>query len=158
MHPFADGCGDRYAYALVDDDKVLLMSSSNKSRNILQCDLIQTEGQRKLLEQQQINLGEYLDNNHKLGLVLKDGNVSYFTAFSTSSLSQEVFTVGRVLLIQSTYSGGKLEHKTIWVDVPSWECSVFALKSAIAQKTVHFYVIGWDKQALQSLTVQVDVI
>jgi hypothetical protein len=81
MHPFAENCAN-YAYAPVDDDKVILMSSSNKSRNILQFDLIQTKGQRKLLEQQQINLGEYLDNNHKLGLVLKDGNVSYFAAFS----------------------------------------------------------------------------
>ena len=51
MHPFAENCGPRYAYAPVDDDKVLLMSSSFKSRNILQCDLIQTKGQRKLLEQ-----------------------------------------------------------------------------------------------------------
>ena len=96
-----------------------------------------------MLEQQQINLGEYFESNHKLGLVLKDGNVSYFAAFSKYSLSQ-VCTVRRVLLIQSTYSGGKLEHKTIWVDVPSWECRVFALKSAIVQNTVHFYVIGWD--------------
>ena len=110
-----------------------------------------------MLEQQQINLGEYLDSNHALGLVLKDGNVSYFAAFSKRSISQEVFTVGKVLFIQSTYSGGKLEHKTLWVNVPSWECRVFALKSATAQRTVHFYVIGWDKQALQALIVQVDV-
>ena len=103
MHPFAENCGFRYAYSAVDDDKVLLLSSSIKSKNILQCDLIETRGQRKLLEQQQIDLKEYLDDNHKLGLVLKDGNVSYFAAFSTSSTSQEVFTVGRVLLIQSIY-------------------------------------------------------
>ena len=86
MHPFADYCNNyEYAYALIDDDKVLLMSSSNKSRNILQCDLFKTKGQRKLLEQQQINLGEYLESNHELGLVLKDGNVSYFAAFSNFS-------------------------------------------------------------------------
>ena len=56
MHPFADICNSAYAYAPVDDGKVLLLSSSFKSKNILQCDLIQTKGQRKLLEQQQINL------------------------------------------------------------------------------------------------------
>ena len=96
-----------------------------------------------MLEQQHIDLGEFLDNNHRLGLVLKDGNVSYFAAFSNPSFGKEVCTIKRVLLIQSTYSGGKLEHKTIWVDLPSWECSVFALKSAIVKNTVHFYVIGW---------------
>ena len=69
MHPFAENCGPRFAYAPVDDDKVLLLSTSNKSRNKLQCDLIQTKGQRKLLEQQKIDLGEYLDSNHKLNLV-----------------------------------------------------------------------------------------
>jgi hypothetical protein len=120
------------------------MSSSDKSTNILQFDMIQIKGQRKLLEQQQINLGEYLENNYMLGLVLKDGMLSYFAAFSKPSKSREVFPVGRVLLIQSTYSWGKLEHRTIWVDVPFWECRVFALKSVILQNTVHFYVIGWD--------------
>ena len=144
MHPFTENCGFRYAYSAVDDDKVLLLSSSIKSKNILQCDLIETKGQRKLLEQQQIDLKEYLDSNHALSLVLKDGNASYFAAFSKPSYSQSVFTVRRVLLIQSTYSGGKLEHKTVWVDVPSWECQVFALKSAIVKNTLHFYVIGWD--------------
>ena len=44
MHPFADNCGAKYAYAPVDDEKVLLMSSSFKSKNILLCDLIQTKG------------------------------------------------------------------------------------------------------------------
>ena len=82
MHPFAENCANRYAYAPVDDEKVLLLSSSFDSTNILQCDLIQTKGQHKLLEQQQINLVECLDNNHGLGLVLKDQNVSYFAAFS----------------------------------------------------------------------------
>ena len=85
MHPFADNCAARYAYAPVDDDKVLLLSVSSKSGNILQCDLIQTEGQHKLLEQQQIDLKEHLHSNHMLGLVLKDGNVSYFAAFSKPS-------------------------------------------------------------------------
>ena len=85
MHPFAESCANRYAYAPVDDDKVLLLSSSSESKNLLQCDLIKTKGQRKLLEQQQINLGEYLESNHELGLVLKDGNVSYFAAFSNFS-------------------------------------------------------------------------
>ena len=97
-----------------------------------------------MLDQHEFYLVEYLESNHKLGLVLKDGNVSYFAAFSKSSKSQEVFSVRRVLLIQSTYSGDKLENKTIWVDVPSWECRVFALKSAIVKNTMHFYVIGWD--------------
>ena len=126
MHPFAENCANKYAYSVVDDDKVLLLSSSIDSKNILQCDLIETRGQRKLLEQQQIDLKEYLDDNHKLSLVLKDGNVSYFASLSETSVNQSVFTVRRVLFIQSTYSGGKLEHKTIWVDVPSWECQVFA--------------------------------
>ena len=84
MHPFAENCEYRIAYAPVDDDKVLLISSY-ESRNILQFDLIQTKGQRKLLEKQRINIGEYLDNNHMLGLVLKDGNISYFAAFSKPS-------------------------------------------------------------------------
>ncbi len=57
MHPFVKNC-DYNAYAPVDDDKVLLLSSSSESKNLLQCDLIKTKGQRKLLEQQQINLGE----------------------------------------------------------------------------------------------------
>ena len=74
MHPFADCCAN-HEYAQVDDDKVLLMSSSFLSKNQLQCDLIRTKGQRKLLEQQQIDIGEYFDGNHQLGLVLKDGNV-----------------------------------------------------------------------------------
>jgi hypothetical protein len=102
MHPFAENCGPRFTYAPVDDDKVLLLSSSNQSTKTLQCDLIKTKGQRKLLKKQQINLGEYLNSNHKLGLVLKDGNVSYFAAFSELSIGQEVCTIKRVLLIQST--------------------------------------------------------
>jgi hypothetical protein len=35
MHPFADNCGHKYAHSAVDDDKVLLLSSSIKSKNIL---------------------------------------------------------------------------------------------------------------------------
>jgi hypothetical protein len=85
MHRFAENCGPRFSYAPVDDDKVLLLSSSNKSRNQLQCDLFETKGQRKLLEQQKIDLAAFLESNHKLNLVLKDGNVSYFAAFSKFS-------------------------------------------------------------------------
>jgi hypothetical protein len=35
MHPFAVNCVTRYAYAPVGDDKVLLLSASDDSRNIL---------------------------------------------------------------------------------------------------------------------------
>ena len=35
MHPFAVNCGYRYAYAPVEDDKVLLLSESNNLRNLL---------------------------------------------------------------------------------------------------------------------------
>ena len=35
MHPFAVNCLDKYAYAQVEDDKVLLLSASNDSRNLL---------------------------------------------------------------------------------------------------------------------------
>ena len=35
MHPFAVNCGYRYAYAPVEDDKVLLISESNNLRNLL---------------------------------------------------------------------------------------------------------------------------
>ncbi len=97
-----------------------------------------------MLEQQKIDIGEYLESNHKLNLVLKDGNVSYFAAFSKFSQGQEICSVRRVLLIQSTYSGDKLQHKTVWVDLPSWECNIFALKSATMKNTLHFYIIGWD--------------
>jgi hypothetical protein len=44
MHPFAENCADKFAYSPVDDDKVLLLSSSFYSSNILLCDLIQTKG------------------------------------------------------------------------------------------------------------------
>ena len=105
MHPFAAIFGFRNAYAPVDVDKVLLLSSSHKSKNFLKCELIQTKRQFELLGKQNIDLGEYLDSNHDLSLVLKDGNVTYFAAFSKPSYGQEVCTVRRVLLLQSTYSG-----------------------------------------------------
>ena len=52
----------------------------------------------------------------------------------------------------------KLQFKRIWIDVPSWECRVFALKSTKQKNTMYFYVIGWDKKekALKALTVQVE--
>jgi hypothetical protein len=50
----------------------------------------------------------------------------------------------------------KLQFKRIWIDVPSWECRVFALKSTTLKNTMYFYVIGWDGQALKALTVQVE--
>jgi hypothetical protein len=45
MQPFAESCGFRNAYAPVDSEKVLLISSSHKSKNFLNCELIQTKGQ-----------------------------------------------------------------------------------------------------------------
>ena len=92
-----------------------------------------------------------------LALVFKDNNTTYFAAYSVYDNSQEVFSVDRLLLVQSIYSGGKFELKTLWVDVPSWECTVLALKSANQKNTMHFYVFGWDEKALQALTLQVDV-
>ena len=70
MNPFADECGVYCAYAPIGDAKVLLLSASRNQKNLLQCDLIETKGQRKLLEQQKLDLGEELDFNHLLGLVL----------------------------------------------------------------------------------------
>ena len=103
MYLFPTNCGDCFAYTPVDNENVLLISSSVDSKNRLQCNLIKKKGLNKLLEKQTIDLGGYLEENHKLGLVLKDGNVSYFAAFSKESVSKELFSVLRVLLIQSTY-------------------------------------------------------
>ena len=51
-----------------------------------------------------------------------------------------------------------MQFKTIWLDVPSWECRVFALKSTQLKNTMYFYVIGWDEEeeVLQALTWQVE--
>ncbi len=112
-----------------------------------------------MLEHQKLDLGEFLDDNHKLDLVLKDNNTTYFAAYSRHDPSNRlaVCTVDRLLLVQSIYAGGNLELKTIWVDVPSWECRVLALKSTSLKNTIHFYVLGWDKKNLQALTLQADV-
>ena len=69
MSPFVDEC-DVYAYAPIGDAKVLLLSASYDKKKILYCDLIETKGQRKLLEQQKLDLGEELELNHMLGVVL----------------------------------------------------------------------------------------
>ena len=61
MNPFVDYCGPLYAYAPIANAKVLLISASFNQKNILQCDLIETKGQRKLLEQQKLDLGEELE-------------------------------------------------------------------------------------------------
>ena len=110
-----------------------------------------------MLEQQKLDLEEFLYGKNKLDLVLKDANTTYFAAYSNYSGLEKVCSVDRLLLVQSIYSGGKFELKTLWVDVPSWECTVLALKSASLKNTMHFYVFGWDEKALQALTLQVDV-
>jgi hypothetical protein len=69
----------------------------------------------------------------------------------------DVCLVKRVLLVQAIYDGVKINLKKIWVDVPSWECRVLALKSTISDYLVHFYVIGWDEKALQALNVEVEI-
>ena len=76
----------------------------------------------------------------------------YFAAHSAKDFgdNHNICSVQRVLLIQAIYAGDKLELKTIWLDVPSWECRVFALKSTIIVNTLHFYVFGWDMKALQA--------
>ena len=60
-----------------------------------------------MLEQQKLDLGELLDYNHKLNLLLKDSNTAYFAAHSTFDVS-EVRDIDRLLLVQSIYAGGKL--------------------------------------------------
>ena len=70
IHPFADDCEGRFAYAPVGEDKVLLLSVAKKRLDILRIDLIKTKGQRKLLLREELNLGIYLDQNHWLDLVL----------------------------------------------------------------------------------------
>ena len=111
-----------------------------------------------MLEQQKLDLGEFLHgNNHRLALVFKDANTTYFAAYSITAESEKVCSVDRLLLVQSIYSGGKFELKTLWIDVPSWECTVLALKSASLKNTMHFYVLSWDRKALQALSLQIDV-
>jgi hypothetical protein len=65
---------------------------------------------------------------------LSDENAFYFVAHSIASLGNlmDVCPVKRVLLVQAIYDGVKINLKKIWVDVPSWECRVLALKSTIS--------------------------
>jgi hypothetical protein len=111
-----------------------------------------------MLEQQKLDLKESFEFYHRLDLVLQDGNISYFAACSAASYYnyQEVCAVNRALLVQSIYSGEKLHFKTMWLDVPSWECRIFALKSTKLKNVLYFYLIGWDGEMLQALAWQVE--
>ena len=62
--------------------------------------------------------------------------------------------------MQAIYTEEKKEKiilKKILVDFLSEEVRVLALKSNKIQNTLHFYVLGCNKNKLQALTIEVDV-
>lgn len=79
---FAEKCGMRYAYAPVEDNKVLLVSSSWSTRNILEASLIEILSEQKYCKNNSLNLGDFFEDNHKLEFVYKDADAAYFAAHS----------------------------------------------------------------------------
>jgi hypothetical protein len=110
---FVDNCGALRAFAPVGDDKVLLLSASEDSRNKLQAALIATKLDRDPLANQSFDLREFLDDNHALELLLKDHNTAYFAAHSSCDFGNQngMCAVKKVLLVQARMEGNTIGLK-----------------------------------------------
>ena len=127
----------------------MLMSVPEKSKNKIKCQLVQTK-QQVLLGESKLELEESLHKNHKLDLVLAEGNAAYFVAQSKFDIGnkQAVNDLEKVLLVQAIPADNSVTMKKLWVPVPSWECRVLALRSAISPTSLYFYVFGWNRSEI----------
>jgi len=64
--------------------------------------------------------------------------------------------VKKVLLVEVSIAVDTLGLKKLWVDVPSWECRVLALKSSSMASALDIYVFGWDGTQLKAKTIQLN--
>jgi hypothetical protein len=95
-----------------------------------------------------VNLEDFLEIDHKLAFVYREGNTIYFSGYSAFQHA-EFYTITKLLLLQVTYTSDKLKIQKIWIPCNKpIECRIFPQKSKDNPNRLFLFQIGWDGNEL----------